>query len=201
MQEIAKLIQSDPALAAETLAYVNSPLFALQGSVTKLDQAVVILGADNTKRLATTLAMRGMLKSAPRPAVTRRLWRHSIATAVIAAELAPIYGLGPDLANTAGVLHDIGRVGLLAKDGKEFADLVLKMHDNVDAILLAEREACGMDHCASGMYLCRMWALPAVFQEVAARHHKARGATDIAGLIHVACTMAERHHVRCDISS
>lgn len=190
-QEIAKLLQSDPALAAETLAYVNSPLFAVPDTITDLHRAILVLGADNTKRLTATLAMRGMLRSAPKIAVTRRLWRHSLATALIASELAPLYRLAPDLANTAGVLHDIGRVGLLAKDGEKYAQIVLKLHDDVDAILAAERESCGMDHCAAGSYLCGVWALPAVFQEAVSRHHTAKGDAAIPGLIHVACALAD----------
>lgn len=190
-QEIARLLQSDPALAAETLAYVNSPLFALRATITDLHQAVLVLGAESTRRLTTTLAMRGFLKSAPNRAVTRRFWRHSLATGLIAAELAPIYGLPPDLANTAGVLHDIGRVGLLARNAAEYAPVVFNLHDNAEAILAAERAACGMDHCAAGMFLCRVWALPALFQEVTSLHHKAKGEMGICGLIHVACAMAD----------
>jgi HD-like signal output (HDOD) protein len=189
--EIARLLQSDPALAAETLAYVNSPLFPLRATITELNQAVLVLGAANTKQLTTTLAMRGFLKSAPNRAVTRRFWRHSLATGLIAAELAPIYGLSPDLANTAGVLHDIGRVGLLARNTAEYAQVVFNLHDNVEAILIAEREACGMDHCAAGAFLCRVWALPPVFQEVTSLHHSAKGETGICGLIHAACAMAD----------
>ena len=190
-QEIARLLQSDPALTAETLAYVNSPLFAVPDSITDLHSAVLVLGADNTKRLIATLAMRGMLRSAPKIAVTRRLWRHSMATALIAAELAPLYEVAPDLANTAGVLHDLGRVGLLAKDGEEYARIVLKLHDDVDSILAAEQETCGMDHCAAGSYLCGVWALPSVFQQAAARHHAARGEAGIPGLINLACALAD----------
>ena len=190
-QEIARLLQSDPALAAETLAYVNSPLFPQRATVTELHQAVMVLGAENTRRLTTTLAMRGFLKSAPNRAVTRRFWRHSLATGLIAAELAPVYGLSPDVANTAGVLHDIGRVGLLARNTAEYAPVVFNLHDNVEAILAAEREACGMDHCAAGMFLCRVWALPALFQEVTSLHHKAKEDMGICGLIHVACALAD----------
>jgi HD-like signal output (HDOD) protein len=160
-QEIARLVQSDPALTAETLAYVNSPLFPMRTTITELHQAVLVLGAENTRRLTTTLAMRGFLKSAPNQAVTRRFWRHSLATGLIAAELAPVYGLAPDLANTAGVLYDIGRVGLLARNPAEYSEVVFKLHDNVEAILTAEREACGMDHCAPACFcaaygLCRL---------------------------------------------
>jgi len=190
-QEISKLLQADPALAAETLAYVNSPLFPMRQSVTDLHQAVMVLGAENTRRLTATLAMRSLLKSAPNRTVTRRFWRHSVATAAIATELAPVYELSSDLANIAGVLHDIGRVGLLARNTADYSPIVLNLHDSVDAILTAERDACGMDHCAAGMFMCRVWTMPAVFQEVTSLHHKAKGETGISGLINLACAMAD----------
>lgn len=191
LKEIVRLVESDATLATETLAYVNSPLFGVRESITDLQHAIVVLGANNVKSLTTTLAMRALLKSAPKPAVVRRLWRHSIATAVIAAELAPIYEIAPNLANTAGVLHDVGRMGLLAQYGEEYARLVLSQYDDVDSILQAERATCALDHCDVGMYLGMAWKLPAVFQEVASKHHQAKGQTGILGVIHVACAMAD----------
>ncbi|MGP8246041.1 MAG: HDOD domain-containing protein [Bryobacteraceae bacterium] len=191
LQEIVRLVASDATLATETLAYVNSPLFAVRESITDLQHAIVVLGANNVKSLSTTLAMRAMLKSAPKPAVVRRLWRHSIATAMIATELAPVYEVAPNLASTAGVLHDVGRIGLLAQYGEEYTRLVLSLYDDVDSILQAERATCALDHCDVGMYLGMAWKLPAVFQEVASKHHQAKGQTGVLGVIHVACAMAD----------
>ena len=191
VQEIATLIESDPALAAETLAYVNSPLFARGDNITELLPAIVILGAETTRSLTAALAMRSMLKSAPKPAVTRRLWRHSFATAVIASELAPLYGVSVDLASAAGILHDVGRIGLLARDGEPYVQVILRRYETVEDILAVEHEVCGMDHCEAGAYLGRAWALPEVFQEVAASHHRAKAHAGVAGLIHLACSMAD----------
>jgi putative nucleotidyltransferase with HDIG domain len=191
VQEIATLIESDPALAAETLAFVNSAFFARRDRVAELLPAIVIMGAENTKSLVATLAMRAMLKSAPKPAVTRRIWRHSFGTAVIASELAPIYGVSADLASAAGILHDVGRIGLLARDGEPYGHLILKQYENIDAILGAEHELCGMDHCEAGSYLARVWALPDVFHEVAEAHHHTKSHAGITGLIHLACSMAD----------
>ena len=190
VKENADLIRSDATLAAETLAFANSPLFAVRESITDLQQAVSVLGVDNIKSLATTLAMRSMMQNSPRPGEVRRLWRHSIATAVIASELAPIFGVAADLANTAGVLHDVGRMGLLAAYRDRYVELVLKQYENVDAVLQAERELSALDHCDLGLILSKDWRLPEVFQEVAAKHHKS-GQDGIVGLIHSACALAD----------
>ena len=190
VNEIVRLVQSDAALAAETLAYVNSAMFSLRESVTDLHHAITVLGANHTKSLATTLAMRSMLKTSPKPAVVRRIWQHSIATSVIAAELAPAYGINPHLANTAGVLHDVGRVGLLAQNS-DYAQLVLSVCDDVPAILQAERDLCALDHCDVGNYLGHAWKLPDVFRDVASKHHRAQAEPGMVGLINLACSLAD----------
>jgi len=189
--DIVRLVQSDSALAAETLAFVNSSLFGMRGGITALHHAVVMLGADHIRSLATTLAMRSLLKGAPKPAVVRRLWRHGVATGIIGSELAPVYGVSPDLAHTAGILHDVGRFGLLAKHGESYVHLVLGLYDDVDAILQAERQVCASDHCEVGQRLCEAWKLPTVFQEVAAEHHRAKEQAGMTGLVHVACALAD----------
>ena len=191
IKEIVGLVESDAALAVEILAYVNSPLFAMGQTIVDLQQAIVALGLENTKSIATTLATRAMLKSAPKPAVARRIWRHSIATSMVARQLAPVYGVSPDLAGTAGILHDVGRIGLLAQYGEEYAQFVVKRYTSVDAILEGERETFALDHCDVGKYLGVAWTLPDVFHGVISRHHAAKGEAGITGLINLACALAD----------
>jgi len=191
IQEIVGLVSSDTTLAGETLAFVNSALFAMQERVTSLQHAISVLGSDNMQSLATTLAMRSMLESAPKPAVVRRVWKHSIATAVIASELAPIYGVVSGLAGTAGVLHDIGRMGLLAQSSETYSQMVLRQFDDIGSILAEERNTCALDHCDAGSLLGQAWNLPEVFREVAAKHHSAEATSGAVGLIRTACVLAD----------
>jgi len=191
IQEIVDLVGSDATLAAETLAFVNSALFAMQEKVTSLHHAIAVLGSDNMRSLATTLAMRSMLACAPKPAVVRRVWKHSIATAVIASDLASIYGVASGLASTAGVLHDIGRMGLLAQYSETYSHMLLRQFDDVESILAEERSTCALDHCDVGLLLGKVWNLPGVFAEVAAGHHDAKANSGPVGLIRTACVLAD----------
>src|ERR1039458_5396889 len=67
--------------------------------------------------------MRAMLRDAPKTGVVRRLWRHSIATAVIAKELAPIYGVAAGVAHTAGILPISGDAARRSEDGRGAASV------------------------------------------------------------------------------
>jgi putative nucleotidyltransferase with HDIG domain len=191
LAEITRLIASDAATSAELLTLVNSPLFAMRVSVDDVAHAVPLVGIARTKELATALAMRAMLRDAPKTGVIRRLWKHCIATAVIAKELAPIYGVAAGVAHTAGMLHDVGRMGLLSAYRDSYAEVVLHAYDNVADILAKELAVCGMDHCEAGLYLAKSWGFPDAFCQVVQHHHGASEERGILSLVQTACAWAD----------
>ena len=189
--EITRLISSDTALSAELFTMVNSPLFAMRVSVDDVAHAVPLVGIERTRELAAALAMRAMLRDAPKTGLVRRLWRHSIATAVIAKKLAPTYGVGAGVAHAAGMLHDVGRMGLLSVCRDSYAELVLHAYDNVADILAKELAVCGMNHCEAGLYLAKSWGFPEAFCQVVQHHHEASEVRGILSLLQTACALAD----------
>jgi HD-like signal output (HDOD) protein len=87
------MVESDPAITAELLALVNSPMFAVKEKVTTAAHAVSMLGLEHTKSVVVTLAMRTMVSTGPRTPAVRRCWTHSIACATLASEFAQPFGL------------------------------------------------------------------------------------------------------------
>jgi len=190
MHDIVRLVSSDVALSSQLLALANSPLFGVQTSIRDLQHAITVLGTDRTKALATTLAMRSFLSSAPKTPILRRIWRHGLATAVIAEGLAPSYGLSKDLAHVAGILHDVGRVALLAAYPEQYAALATRTHENTKSILDAERTQFGLDHCQAGQILGESWHFPSELQQVVTRHLESPGGQDLLSLGQTACRLA-----------
>lgn len=191
IEEIATLVQSDPSMASELLAVVNSPLFALQRQVTSPLHAISLLGVERTKSLAATLAMRSLMQGAPRTPVVRRFWVHSIATATIARHFAGVYRAEPELSHVAALMHDLGRTGLLAAYPEEYTRLALAAHENAEEILAAEEAAFGMDHCHAGALLAKAWNLPRSLLEVAAHHHGLHSGKPGTALVQLACRLAD----------
>jgi putative nucleotidyltransferase with HDIG domain len=188
--DIVRLVSSDAALTSQLLALANSPLFGVQTAILDLQHAVTVLGTDRTKALSITLAMHGFLSNSPKTPVLRDVWRHGLATAVIAEMLAPSYGLPKDLAHVAGILHDVGRVALLAAYPDEYATLAIQPHENAESILLAERTQFGLDHCQAGQLLSESWRFPDELQQVAAHHLEPPGGQDLLSLVQTACRLA-----------
>jgi HD-like signal output (HDOD) protein len=202
--EVCALVESDPSLASEMLAVANSPLFAVQQTVSRTFHAVTLLGVDRTKSLAATLAMRSLMQGGPRTPIVRRFWTHSIATATIARHFAPMFQVEPELSHVAALLHDLGRNGLLAAYPERYATLACTAHENTAEILAAEQAEFGMTHCHAGTLLAKAWSLPTGFQEVTGHHHDTHSDEPLITLVHLCCRLADdfmyqaihRHDVR-----
>jgi len=194
LHELSDLISSDPAFASEVLTIANSLLYAPRFPSNSILQAIAVLGVNNLQGLCLTVGARAYLGKVLSFPAMRTIWRHNLATAIIAEQLAAAGFIDKDTAFTCGVLHDIGRLGIAAVRPKEYATL-LETHIGTPASALwAEQEVFGADHCAIGKQLIADWKLPNDFEAIAADHHLARqkdSAWGMAELINVSCRMAD----------
>jgi HD-like signal output (HDOD) protein len=124
----------------------------------------------------------------------RALWRHNLACALIAEQLASAGFLDKDTAYTSGVMHDIGRLALAVIRPREYG-LLLGAHSGAPAsILKAERDLFGWDHCEAGRQLIADWKLPVEFDAIVSGHHAPRRENvswGLADLLNVSCRMAD----------
>jgi len=101
--------------------------------------------------------------------------------------------LDKDVAYTAGMIHDLGRLALAASRPQQYAELVKTAGDGSRDMLQREREAFGMDHCEMGHSLARAWNLPLELDEVMSKHHAPVDGTrfDLLAVVQLACRMSE----------
>ena len=193
MPELADVIGSDPTFSTRLLQCVNSALFGLSYPMTDILHALSILGLDRTRQLTITLATSIYSQGALQTGELRRCWEHSVATAILANEIAQGYGAFTDAAYAAGIMHDIGRLGLLAVYPHEYERAIQEGSGRYVDLLDFEREHFGVDHTEAGRMLAERWGLPPDFQIVAGRHHDPceGGETDLLRIVHVACRMAD----------
>lgn len=193
VQDAVKLIESDPAFGVEILQLANSPLFGCSARINSVRHAVVLVGLERTKSLSMTVAMRSYLKRSAHADTVRRVWRHTLACALLSQEFCRLASVVPDRAYTAGMLHDVGRLGLLAAYADKYGPLLLAEYASCGEVLDAERTAFEVDHCEAGFWLSRTWGLPAELCDVARYHHlpAERKEFDTGALVHLSCLMAD----------
>jgi len=171
---LCDLIKSDTAFSSEVLKIANSPLVAFSKNVTSVLQASMLLGFRRLRSVVITVGLKSYLSGSFSPAM-QACWQHSVACALIAERAAKLSSLDKDFAYTAGVMHDIGRVALAASMPKAYARIMESTPERPQDLLVAERELCGIDHCAAGRTLVSAWGLPEVFLEITSRHHELGG--------------------------
>ena len=190
--EIVELLKSDPGFSAEFLTSANSAVYAVLSRVNTIERAVLMMGIAKTKVLVTRAALQGMIRGLEENVAIQNCWIHSRATASIAEWLAGYYRLHAERAYTVGLMHDIGRLGLLAAHSGRYAELLNRVTGSNSDLLDAERMLLTVDHCQAGEWLTRTWGLPKEFQAAAAHHHEPLegSAGDQIDLVRMACSLA-----------
>ena len=122
LHRLSELISSDPALASEVLTIVNSLVYAPRFPISSILQAIAVMGASHLQGLCLTVAMRGYMGQSLAHPSMRALWRHNLACAAIAEQLALAGFMDRDTAFTCGVMHDIGRMALAVVRQKEYIE-------------------------------------------------------------------------------
>tara|TARA_R110002073_G_scaffold27872_7_gene89201 strand:- start:3517 stop:4344 length:828 start_codon:yes stop_codon:yes gene_type:complete len=117
VQSIAKVIGNDAALTARIIRIANSPLVRGVQTVEDLQMAVSRMGMEYTANLAIGIAMEQLFQ-ATSDAVDERMrktWAHSTDVASLSHVLCQHFtDLRPDQATLAGLIHEIGKLPILA---------------------------------------------------------------------------------------
>lgn len=189
VQDMAEVIYLDPRLAASLLRVVNSPLYSLPARVETISRAVAILGSRQVSMLALAATMLAMFQDMrPEGVDPDRFWRHSMACAVLAHNLAQAAGRPePERCYLAGLLHDLGMLPLYAA-APERARAALALHQDGLPLDEAERRVFDFDHALLGGVIFASWGLAQSVVAAATTHHAPTvpAQYDTAVAVHVA---------------
>ena len=191
--EVADLIGSDASFTARLLQRVNSAEFGFVSDITSVRRAVALLGLDTTRQITLAHATAAYAEGGLRTDSMRRCWQHMVATAVLAEEIAVACDAFASAAFTAGIMHDIGRLGLLVAYPDEYEQVIRNAAELSLDVLDFEQEEFGAHHAEAGRLLAQLWGLPPEMGLIAGRHHDPCEGTelDLLRIVHVACRLAD----------
>lgn len=173
MQELAALIATDPGMAGKILGVANSSAYHRSGRSIGLEQSLVALGTDMIKMLVISESVFQTFNNFPHSGSTdlRSFWKHSLSAAVIARELAKRMDY-PQLeeAYLAGLLHNVGRLALLATAPQEYA-FNFTARDDED-LCAVEQRTLQITHSEAGAWLIERWHLDSFLADAVLYHHE-----------------------------
>jgi len=161
IEDLTRIISTDPALTAKLLQTISSPYINLPRQVNTIKTAVVYLGMDTIRNMAiSSSAMHFFKLSKVLPGFDLPgFWYHSYSCGLLAQHLAAETGHpNPDEFFLAGLLHDIGRLVLMRTFPKVYAK-VLTDAGSGKAVADAERERFNVDTPQVSAWLFTRWQL------------------------------------------
>ena len=184
---LARLIQSDLALAGEVMRVANSPALRPRAPVVSLRQAVSWLGAAEVRNIAMAVMLHGEVFVAPgHEPETEELWREAWLAGLWAKEIARERRKHVESAFLAALMHRTGAALALkilsrfeaeqrtVMDARSFADIVVEFEP------------------AFGRLLMNKWSLPNDVQDAASewRNYQDSSHSDLAGTVNAAHLLA-----------
>jgi len=178
VNDLAKIVETDPSLAAQVLRYARSPLYGYRGKVDSVHAAIArVLGYEMVLNLALGIAAAKPFK-VPRkgPLGLDAFWQHALHSAaltqnlstLVPSELRPPAGM----AYLAGLLHNLGHILLGHLFKQEF--LILNkfiVQEPEKSLVDIELEVLGIDHGQLGAWLMQSWNLPEETITAVKEHH------------------------------
>ncbi|HEX3983534.1 MAG TPA: HDOD domain-containing protein, partial [Acidisoma sp.] len=154
---------------------VNSASVGLTRNITSISEVVSFLGFGIIRSMVIRLRLNEILvaKNEQDAQDMEDLWVHSLAVSYAATNLAlRVPDVDGGFVATLGLLHDIGKMALLAQLPEQTAEL--RRHPQCEAAispLVREASLLGTDHAGLGANLAAAWQLPADLIQGIRKHH------------------------------
>lgn len=150
---LAVAIESDPALATKIVGVANSGFYGGIEAIGSVQNALMRTGLEQAKNIVAGVAIRSSVFQAPGyERVMDAMWKRSIATALATLALLENDSKWRDSAFLLGLVHDVGRIVLLATAA---VPLVQKGRIYSDAVI---EEAGSAIRCELGAIALAAWA-------------------------------------------
>jgi two-component system, cell cycle response regulator len=169
LNDVADIVEKDPALSGKFLKYANTALFAASEPIVSVRRGIVRLGTDVVMGLALGFSLLSKNKGGRcKHFDYGAFWSGSLAMAVAARGLAEIRTvLDPEELFIFGLLSQIGRLALASVYPQEYGE-ILAAHPTEPELHIQENTEFGIDHVEVSMELFREWGLPKKYIEAIA---------------------------------
>ncbi len=179
IDEITKVIESDPAMSTRVLGLCRRADKGLGDRVTTVKRAVVMLGIEAVRAAVLSVSVYDLLGNSrheapddgpPRSTFDRAgFWRYSLGVACaseLIASQSKKLNVKPEEAFIAGLLHAIGKTVLDVVLPRAYAKVLALAERHAQDTAPVERQVIGLDHHTAGKRVGEHWQLPQTLREV-----------------------------------
>ena len=168
--EIARVVASDPAVAARVLKISNSSFYGCQRQIQTLSHAIVVLGFSTLKSLVVAASVKQVYK--PYGLTEKMLWEHSFGAGLAARIIAKeTHRVNEEEAFLGGLFHDIGKNIMNFLDSQKFQTVMQICYNESVSFTEAEHQVYSYTHSEVGALVIKKWNFPDILMKAVLKHH------------------------------
>ncbi len=171
LKDLARQIQIDPSLSAELLKYVNSSGVVTNRKIGTIKEAINFTGVKKIRAIVYSHSAMSIVNS--KFGNIKDIWTHSYRTGIIAERIAAHKKFKNKYGEyyTAGLLHDIGKIILIAVDTEKAKKIEKICREKKLDLPVIEELTVGISHAAIGGKIAKHWDFPDPLVNAITYHH------------------------------
>lgn len=171
-EELARIIQVDPALTSKILQVANSSFYGMPNTINTIEKALSVLGMNVTKNIALSFVIAKEMTGVGSEGFDfTHFWKRAVTTAVSAELLASLLRYKNDDLFVSALLQDLGVLVLYLCRPAEYRQVLDEKRVIEASIRGIEQKMFGFDHQEIGADLLERWGLPETISTTIRYHH------------------------------
>jgi putative nucleotidyltransferase with HDIG domain len=173
-QDVMETILPDQSLCLTILKFSNSVLFGRPKKIDSLTQAVAFLGFDEVQNIALSKSLINSFGDLEKKHLVYldKFWEHSFMCGMAARHIAFDLKLRQDVAFTAGLIHDVGKLIILKSFEEDYLPQKWMTELSNEENLYNELQLFSCTHDIVGGQLLEKWLFPENLIIAVAYHHR-----------------------------
>ena len=158
--DVARVIQSDPALTAKVLKAANSDIYSMPDKTSSIERALAILGVHVVKNIALSFNLADEINLSPEHGFNiNYFWKRSIIAAIGAELFSNHLEIKDDDIFVTALLQDLGILILYSRYPDEFSRLIEEKNNTRIPFEILEKRTFGFTHQELCSEILKEWGL------------------------------------------
>lgn len=171
MEDIADVINFDPALTGQVLRIANSAIYNFPNRIESISKATQVLGTNSIYDLVIAYGVARAFGTVDAAVIDLdRFWEQSVFCALLSKYFADRLGIKEsERFFVAGLLHNVGEL-VMVRFNPELAKECAQFNESITPVEL-QREKINATYADMGAHLIKNWGLPNSISDPIARQH------------------------------
>lgn len=171
MDDIAEVINYDPAIMSQVLKISNSALYKFPNTITTVTKAIQVIGTRSIYDLVLAYGVANAFKNIdPEIIDLEKFWEQAVSCALICKYLAEEVGLKePEKLFVCGLLHNLGELVLVQLNPVEASKCASITSEHTP--LMLQKKQLGFCYADISSELLEIWGIPKDISQIVAKTH------------------------------